>query len=623
MNIFTLLLLLVMAITSEPLNAEKKMPSITAYPDSVLTIAHIRDSMMNNPDGALQMLDLAESRQLLPLYQINWTRAQIFGGPKQMGRIALNWAEIVLADDSVRSKPTRYVNMCKNIIEQLIYFREYEKALQYVDNMLNIAEREKPILLRIRHEAYWSIAYVYRMKGNSNEAYKFLDQAIQAAETSDLQQPAIYMDLHKFYLFKSSWLEEDLQYEKAMESALMAKELLQKMEPYRGGPFPDKIPEKYYQEYEAQTMLKLANLYQSTGQEIRGKEIFTSLKYNPSLKESEPVINQVINYLLNANRVKEGIEMTLPIANANSYRDTINEKRIKAFRILAYAHQKEGDYREAIQYAQQAFVLTDSLENRRQESNALELATLLETHEKEKMISRQADELRMHKVITYAACIMLILCCTILGLLMRHSRIINRKNKVMVKQINDRLFYKEELMKANEHIQQLEERKVNQTENNRQPISNETEKQEEIIETEATGPIKEVTEQIKTVETLQEVNMNDRRLFEELDRAIRKNNLFLDPDLNRDQILQLTQISKNRLAPLIQAFTGENFNGYINNLRLDYSLRLLKNFEYYTIKAIATDSGFNNVRTYQRLFRTKYDMTPAEYRKSQQDSDFQ
>lgn len=122
----------------------------------------------------------------------------------------------------------------------------------------------------------------------------------------------------------------------------------------------------------------------------------------------------------------------------------------------------------------------------------------------------------------------------------------------------------------------------------------------------------------KSTATLGDINEADRRSFEELDLKIRNERLFLDPNFSRDILLQLTPVGKNRISSLLQTFTGENFNGYINSLRLEYSLSLLKKFNHYTIEAIAMDSGFNNVRTYQRLFRDKYGMTPAEYKKSLQ-----
>lgn len=49
---------------------------------------------MSDPDKALYMLDVAEERKLLPTYQINWTRAQIYGSAKECGRVAVKWGEI-------------------------------------------------------------------------------------------------------------------------------------------------------------------------------------------------------------------------------------------------------------------------------------------------------------------------------------------------------------------------------------------------------------------------------------------------------------------------------------------------------------------------------------------------
>lgn len=75
-------------------------------------------------------------------------------------------------------------------------------------------------------------------------------------------------------------------------------------------------------------------------------------------------------------------------------------------------------------------------------------------------------------------------------------------------------------------------------------------------------------------------------------------------------------ISKNVFSQLIQTYSGTNFKGYINSKRLDYSITQLKDNHNHTIEAIAIDSGFNNVRSFYRLFRDKYGMTPSEYRDS-------
>lgn len=203
----------------------------------------------------------------------------------------------------------------------------------------------------------------------------------------------------------------------------------------------------------------------------------------------------------------------------------------------------------------------------------------------------------MAQDLNYSGWGILFLICVIFLLVVRHSRIVGRKNKLMAQQIELYLSYRTKLDTAQLRINQLEEMLAEQTKVN-------TDSKEEKEE--------------KSTATLGDINEADRRSFEELDLKIRNERLFLDPNFSRDILLQLTPVGKNRISSLLQTFTGENFNGYINSLRLEYSLSLLKKFNHYTIEAIAMDSGFNNVRTYQRLFRDKYGMTPAEYKKSLQ-----
>ena len=66
---------------------------------------------------------------------------------------------------------------------------------------------------------------------------------------------------------------------------------------------------------------------------------------------------------------------------------------------------------------------------------------------------------------------------------------------------------------------------------------------------------------------------------------------------------------------MVQDNTNTTFSDYINNLSLEYSISLMRNYPYYTIEAISVESGFKSSRSYYRLFRDKYGMTPSEYKK--------
>lgn len=106
-----------------------------------------------------------------------------------------------------------------------------------------------------------------------------------------------------------------------------------------------------------------------------------------------------------------------------------------------------------------------------------------------------------------------------------------------------------------------------------------------------------------------------KKAFAELDSRIRREKLYLLPNLSRDTLVSITGMSKNNLAQFIQQHTGQNFASYINSMRLDHSLKRLVETED-TIETVAYDSGFNNARTFYRIFREQFGMTPAEYRKS-------
>ena len=65
--------------------------------------------------------------------------------------------------------------------------------------------------------------------------------------------------------------------------------------------------------------------------------------------------------------------------------------------------------------------------------------------------------------------------------------------------------------------------------------------------------------------------------------------------------------------------TGGNLSGYINNLRLNHAIQLLNEHPNYTMKAIAEDSGFNSMPTFNNLFKKKTGMTPFEFKSAQKE----
>jgi AraC-like DNA-binding protein len=101
----------------------------------------------------------------------------------------------------------------------------------------------------------------------------------------------------------------------------------------------------------------------------------------------------------------------------------------------------------------------------------------------------------------------------------------------------------------------------------------------------------------------------------DLINLIRSTNDYLDVDYSRDKLCSAAHISPSRLSEILKKGEDITFPVLVVNLRLEYSLKLLRDPRNHdTIESIAYDSGFHNARTLQRHFKSKYGLTPKEFR---------
>ena len=73
-------------------------------------------------------------------------------------------------------------------------------------------------------------------------------------------------------------------------------------------------------------------------------------------------------------------------------------------------------------------------------------------------------------------------------------------------------------------------------------------------------------------------------------------------------------VSKYVLSRLFSQIFHRNFNQYLNDARLNYACYRLENTRD-SITNICLDSGFESQRTFNRVFKERYKITPREYRK--------
>jgi AraC-like DNA-binding protein len=79
------------------------------------------------------------------------------------------------------------------------------------------------------------------------------------------------------------------------------------------------------------------------------------------------------------------------------------------------------------------------------------------------------------------------------------------------------------------------------------------------------------------------------------------------------QLAQELRVSRFHLSRVFADKLGMSFTGYLNNLRLELAVHLLRTSRL-PVTQICAESGFSSLRTFNRVFRESYGRSPLRYR---------
>lgn len=89
----------------------------------------------------------------------------------------------------------------------------------------------------------------------------------------------------------------------------------------------------------------------------------------------------------------------------------------------------------------------------------------------------------------------------------------------------------------------------------------------------------------------------------------------LDRQLKLEQLARVACFSEFHFHRIFGAVTGETLNDFTTRLRLEKAARLLR-FSGQRVTDIALECGFSSSATFSRAFRSGYDTSPSEFRKT-------
>ena len=117
--------------------------------------------------------------------------------------------------------------------------------------------------------------------------------------------------------------------------------------------------------------------------------------------------------------------------------------------------------------------------------------------------------------------------------------------------------------------------------------------------------------QLLSVNQISGINVNDSlKMNKVLEYAL----LHYKEDISIRVAADLTNLSESAFCRYFKSRTQKSFVGFIIEMRLNESVRLLKETDL-SILEICYESGFNNLSNFNRLFRKQFQESPVEYRK--------
>ncbi len=271
--------------------------------------------------------------------------------------------------------------------------------------------------------------------------------------------------------------------------------------------------------------------------------------------------------------------------------DTLNANYVEILRGRAEAADAQGRRAEAKGYWKQYAALNELLTEHLLQGKAHLYAARFHAQEQQREIEQQREATRRavasRTVIGFIGLLIFLFALYAVG----QWRKMQRHNRILAQQITETVEYKEKYKKLR-----------------RSAEATACQKEDSSLITSNSKPTTENSQ-------LPTDNSSDADLFAYLRDLIEREQLFLNPQFERQTLINRTGLSKERIgAAFAQGSGHERLTTLVREMRLDYAVRLMNEQPELTIEQVCQASGFANADTFTRNFRAKFGMTPTAYR---------
>ena len=574
LQVLLLVLILVFASCGRN-NSARHIPNLGDTPyqvDSVLV------AYGYHPNRALVMLDSALLLGNINEYRAKFIRAKIYSKSllKQRQDSAILICEQLLQHDSVIHAPQERENILDLLMITSRTKVDFEGYVKWATQKAEVCRLQGEETEQWRTEA--EIGMVMAHLGQPEEGMEKIDEAIR-----QLDEPGSIDRMDAFIIAvkrKITVLNDQGRYAEVIPLAQRILDRLVHYEQHASAYAEDSYRlswsdspadrDRYIDFSRAQANGFLAGAYAMTGDTPHAREClsrFNQSGYGHSFSARRMIIPAQMALGMYDEAMATSDEVVYRMG-----RDTINDDYAVILRDRAIVARAKGHVDEAYnlmnRHANLVKVLSDSLHA----SEAHDYAARYHAQEQELKIQEAQTASRIKSIII-GVILLLFVIAGAFSFYYRHQRlVINEKNRALVRMINGTPFV---------------------------------------------APVDEIEGAEDTDEVSDSEEPEDTSaLFETIDTTIRTEHLYANVSLQRQDVCTRFCITRHTLNNLLAQHVGSSsFPQYINNIRMEEALPLLRDSASMTIAAIATAVGFTPAN-FREQFKRQYGVTPQEYRQS-------
>lgn len=504
------------------------------------------------PERLLNRLDSLEKSGFQPTYKIDFLRSYAYYSMSRYS-IAYDYALSAVKDERVKEDEKLYSHVIILLAENAIFSYRIEEACNIVTNVFNYSEKHNNDMLK--GNMLFMEGLLYRKINSLDKSYEYLNRSIEILN----KKPEIGT------LLRISQIEgvlcdiyiTDGKYNEAWKEARRREALLSDLR--SKGECLALVDRQ-----EAYLYSRLAYLSQRQGRYIVANEYYQKFLTTDFSKTNLGLL-EINDYLLELGNYQDVIDNNKRFFLNVDMDDVVSVIYQRALKQSATAYKGIGNYEWAYSALEK---LSEIKERHRLTIDRQFVLDRYDTAEilryKQDLEKVENDLSKRHNLLVFFVLVTVLLLILFVWVLYDHKRLDSRNKK-----ITSLLLELREAKEESEHFQM---------------------------------------EHINNVSP-------DYKIFLQFDEKVRNEKLYLSYQMQRDDFARLMGVDRNRFASIIKEYTGGgNLNSYLNDMRLEYSIFLLKNNPEMSIQEVGEASALPSSTTFYRLFKEKYDISPKVFR---------